>query len=68
MLKSDRFGMEIMLVLMVELVAVGLLKSDRFGMEIWHLFVFSISQSHYWLKSDRFGMEIFLFPQCLHLY
>ena len=57
-LKSDRFGMEISVLVLGAVVIIGL-KSDRFGMEIrgggngWHK-----RHNIHSLKSDRFGMEM----------
>ena len=65
MLKSDRFGMEIVFYIFWNFLVK--LKSDRFGMEIqetWQIGWMLLKK----LKSDRFGMEIcdkdYLLNQC----
>ena len=58
-LKSDRFGMEI-LYLSLQYRILILLKSDRFGMEIFQqafLTSLEVILQQFQLKSDRFGME-----------
>ena len=56
-LKSDRFGMEIIVSKASIYINLRQLKSDRFGMEIKNFTFYKIAFLIL-LKSDRFGMEI----------